>query len=218
MKKWFTGVSALACLSLALCGCGTEIDEQAVSDALELIGEIAIEELTSEEIAEEDLSVADIEEELFEEDFTEENLSEEDLLEEDLSEEDTSYEDYIPDEMEEEPAIVEGGSYTTKEDVALYIYTYGELPANFITKSEARDLGWVNKEGNLQEVAPGMSIGGDRYGNYEQLLPNGKYKECDINYDGGYRGDERIVYSEDGYIYYTDDHYESFTQLYPEAS
>lgn len=213
MKKWFTCISALACLSLTLCGCGTEIDEQVISDALEIIEEIAMEEMASEELMEEDLSAADMEEEFLEEDSFDEELSEEEL-----SEDDTSYEEYIPDEIEEEPAIVEGGSYTTKEDVALYIYTYGELPANFITKSEAQDLGWVNKKGNLQEVAPGMSIGGDRYGNYEQLLPDGKYKECDINYDGGYRGDERIVYSEDGYIYYTDDHYESFTQLYPEAS
>ena len=131
--------------------------------------------------------------------------------------EDTYLEEEQQSFTDGEYTVVEGGSYTTKEEVALYIYTYGGLPANFITKSEARDLGWENKEGNLQEVAPGMSIGGDRYGNYEQLLPDGKYKECDINYHGGYRGDERLVYSEDGYIYYTDDHYESFTQLYPET-
>ena len=106
------------------------------------------------------------------------------------------------------------GSYTSPEDVALYIHTYGELPQNFITKRDAEALGWVSKEGNLDEVAPGMSIGGDRFGNYENLLPKGKYKECDVNYSGGYRGEERLIYDEEGNIYYTDDHYASFTQLY----
>lgn len=106
------------------------------------------------------------------------------------------------------------GSFTSPEDVALYIHTYGDLPQNFITKQEAEELGWDSKEGNLHQVAPGMSIGGNRFGNYEQLLPDGDYKECDVNYSGGYRGDERIVYDKDGDIYYTDDHYASFTQLY----
>ncbi len=113
-----------------------------------------------------------------------------------------------------ESDIVWGESYTTAEDVAEYIYLYGELPENFITKKEAGSLGWESSEGNLWEVAPGMSIGGDYFGNYEGLLPEGKYRECDINYDGGYRGAERIIYGEDGSVWYTDDHYESFTQLY----
>lgn len=113
--------------------------------------------------------------------------------------------------------IDEWGSYTTKEDVALYIHTYGCLPGNFITKKEAEELGWVSREGNLWDVAPGMSIGGSRFGNYEGLLPDQKGRkwfECDINFDGSYRGAERIVYSNDGLIYYTEDHYESFEQLY----
>lgn len=119
-----------------------------------------------------------------------------------------------PQTTEEESDIVWGESYTTAEDVAEYIYLYGELPENFITKKEAGALGWESREGNLWEVAPGMSIGGDYFGNYEGLLPEGKYRECDINYDGGYRGEERIIYGEDGSVWYTDDHYESFTQLY----
>lgn len=110
--------------------------------------------------------------------------------------------------------IVWGESYTTAEDVAEYIYLYGELPENFITKKEAGQLGWESSEGNLWEVAPGMSIGGDYFGNYEGLLPEGTYHECDINYDGGYRGAERIIYGDDGSVWYTDDHYETFTQLY----
>jgi len=115
------------------------------------------------------------------------------------------------------PAIAEDGSYTGKEEVALYIHTYGRLPDNFISKSKAEDMGWVNSEGNLDEVAPGKSIGGSRFGNYEGLLPEKdgrKYYECDINYAGGYRGGERIVYSNDGLVFYTADHYESFEQLY----
>lgn len=111
--------------------------------------------------------------------------------------------------------IEEDGHYTTPEDVALYLYTYGDLPDNFITKKEAEKLGWDSKKGNLWEVADGMSIGGDKFGNYEGILPEeDTYHECDVNYEGGYRGSERIVYSEDGDIYYTADHYETFEQLY----
>ena len=111
--------------------------------------------------------------------------------------------------------IEEDGWYYSTEDVALYLYTYGELPDNFITKKEAQKLGWDNKKGNLWEVADGMCIGGDHFGNYEGLLPEeDDYTECDVNYEGGYRGAERIIFSDDGDIYYTGDHYESFEQLY----
>lgn len=108
------------------------------------------------------------------------------------------------------------GTYTTKEDVALYLYTYGELPANFITKKEAQALGWSG--GSLEPYAPGMCIGGDRFGNYEGLLPKDRtYHECDINTLGANsRGAERLVFSDDGLIYYTADHYETFTLLYGE--
>ena len=106
------------------------------------------------------------------------------------------------------------GSYTSKRDVAEFLHVYGQLPGNFITKAEAQALGWPG--GDLSKYAPGKSIGGDRFGNYEGALPTDKkYRECDIDYKGGKRGAKRIVYSEDGYIYYTEDHYESFEQLYP---
>ena len=113
--------------------------------------------------------------------------------------------------------IDEDGQYTSKEDVALYIHTYGRLPSNFITKSQAQDAGWNSKKGNLDKVLPGMSIGGDRFGNREGILPKAssrKYYECDIDYTGGHRSGKRIVFSDDGLIFYTDDHYKSFTQLY----
>ena len=117
---------------------------------------------------------------------------------------------------EEEAVIDPDGTYTSKEDVALYIHTYGCLPSNFMTKKEAQQLGWEG--GGLEDYAPGMCIGGDRFGNYEGLLPEGRnYTECDIDTLGAdKRGAKRIVFSDDGLIYYTDDHYESFELLYGE--
>ncbi len=116
-----------------------------------------------------------------------------------------------PDEPEASP-IDEDGVYTSKDDVALYLYTYGHLPQNFITKNEARDLGWSG--GGLEPYAPGCCIGGDRFGNYEGILPKGTYHECDIDTLGASsRGSKRIVWS-DTAIYYTDDHYNTFTKLY----
>lgn len=115
----------------------------------------------------------------------------------------------------EQTAIDEDGEYTSKEDVALYIHTYGKLPKNFIKKSEAKKLGWEG--GSLEPYAPGRSIGGDRFGNYEGLLPEAegrRYTECDIDTMGrSSRGAKRIVFSNDGLIYYTGDHYKSFELL-----
>ena len=117
-----------------------------------------------------------------------------------------------------EAAIDEAGIYTTKEDVSLYLYTYGHLPENFITKSEARALGWSG--GGLDGYADGKCIGGDRFGNNEGLLPEAtgrKYYECDIDtLHADDRGPKRIVFSNDGLIYYSGDHYDSFELLYGE--
>lgn len=113
--------------------------------------------------------------------------------------------------------VDEDGEYTSKEEVALYIHLYGHLPDNYITKREAEELGWIPKEGNLSEVAPGKSIGGSRFGNYGGVLPEKdgrKYYECDIDFDGTYRNGKRILYSNDGLIYYSEDHYNTFEQLY----
>lgn len=116
------------------------------------------------------------------------------------------------------PYLDPDGSYTTKEDVALYIHIYGRLPVNFMTKNEARKLGWEG--GGLDRYAPGMCIGGDKFGNYEKILPDApgrKWTECDIDTLGATsRGAKRIVFSNDGLIYYTDDHYETFELLYGE--
>ena len=103
------------------------------------------------------------------------------------------------------PQIDEDGAYTTKDDIALYIHTYGHLPDNFITKKDAQALGWPG--GSLEPYAPGKCIGGSRFGNYEGLLPEADgrtYTECDIDTLGAdSRGAKRIVFSNDGLIYYT---------------
>ena len=120
------------------------------------------------------------------------------------------------DTPDETAQIDEDGSYTTKDDVALYIHTYGHLPDNFITKKDAQALGWPG--GSLEPYAPGKCIGGSRFGNYEGLLPEADgrtWTECDINTLGAdSRGAERIVFSNDGLIYYTGDHYKTFELLY----
>lgn len=122
------------------------------------------------------------------------------------------------EQPDETSAISEDGSYSSRDEVALYIHTYGHLPDNFITKKQARELGWDG--GSVEVYAPGKCIGGDRFGNYEGLLPekDGRsYTECDIDTLGkSSRGAKRIIFSNDGLIYYTDDHYASFTLLYGE--
>lgn len=125
-----------------------------------------------------------------------------------------------PSESGNQADISEDGEYTSCEEVALYIHQFGHLPGNYITKEKAKDLGWVSSAGNLWKVAPGKSIGGDYFGNYEGSLPKKKgrkYYECDIDFDGKYRNAKRILFSNDGLIYYTDDHYETFTLLYGEG-
>ncbi|MBR3561017.1 MAG: ribonuclease [Oscillospiraceae bacterium] len=118
----------------------------------------------------------------------------------------------------EERGVSEDGVYDSKEDVALYLYLYGHLPCNYITKKEAETLGWTG--GSLEPYAPGKCIGGGRFGNYEGRLPAAegrRYTECDIDTLGAKsRGAKRIVFSNDGLIYYTGDHYETFELLYGE--
>lgn len=121
--------------------------------------------------------------------------------------------------VEQAPALPEDGQYDDKDNVALYIHLYGKLPSNYVTKKDAEALyGWQG--GALDVIAPGKAIGGSYYGNYEGLLPDAdgrEWTECDIGTIGQTkRGAERIVFSNDGLIYYTPDHYESFELLYGE--
>ncbi len=116
------------------------------------------------------------------------------------------------------PAPTEEGPITDPQAIADYLFAYGTLPENFITKKDAQALGWDSRYNYLSDVAPGMSIGGDRFGNYEGKLPVARgrqYYECDCNYFGGRRGAERIVFSNDGLVYYTADHYQTFTLMTP---
>lgn len=112
--------------------------------------------------------------------------------------------------------VREGGWYDSMEEVAVYLTLYDALPDNYLTKKEAQALGWDSRRGNLWDVAEGCSIGGDRFGNYEGQLPEKKgrrFTECDIGYDGGYRGAERLIFTNDGLMYYTADHYQTFDEV-----
>ena len=110
---------------------------------------------------------------------------------------------------------VEGNSYYDLENVVLYLYLYEELPDNYMTKAEARELGWEG--GSVEKYKEGAAIGGDTFGNREGLLPKEKgrtYTECDIDTDGEMsRGAKRLVFSSDGLYFYTEDHYESFDEV-----
>ena len=121
-----------------------------------------------------------------------------------------------PEVTQTADTVDEHGYYYDAEHVVLYLDAYGHLPENYITKSDARALGWEG--GSVEVYQEGAAIGGDRFGNREGLLPDAPgrtWTECDINTLGASsRGAERIVFSNDGLIYYTGDHYDSFELLY----
>lgn len=208
LKKKLTALFSFLLLSVfLLTGCSPEVEDLATDVLTGIITEMEAE--TDAEVVE----LPGVEET--------DSSQTENAFDEETTPEETVETDKSLEVLEEsnEPTISEDGTYTSKDEVAAYIHEYGHLPSNFITKKEARNLGWVSSEGNLWEVAPGMSIGGDYFGNYEGNLPEAKgrdYYECDIDTDGSYRGAKRIVFSDDGLIYYTEDHYETFELLYGE--
>ncbi len=113
--------------------------------------------------------------------------------------------------------VVESGQYTDKDSVAYYVHTYGHLPSNYVSKTKARKAGWISSEGNLWDVLPGKSIGGSEFYDDDEQLPykrGRRWTECDIDYEGGFRNAKRIVFSNDGLVFYTGDHYKTFEQLY----
>lgn len=121
-----------------------------------------------------------------------------------------------PQATEEPYPVEEGEWYSDKEHVAAYLKKFGCLPDNYISKQDARKLGWDGTRSGLWDVAWGKSIGGDKFGNYEELLPvkrGRQYYECDIDFDGRRANAKRIVYSNDGLIFYTEDHYETFEEI-----
>ena len=123
----------------------------------------------------------------------------------------------VPPSVEPDPIIPvqEGAPYYDPDSVVLYLYYYGELPPNFITKDEARELGWSG--GSVERYLERAAIGGDHFSNREGLLPKADgrtYTECDLyTYGMDSRGAFRLVFSNDGLYFYTEDHYESFTEL-----
>lgn len=135
-----------------------------------------------------------------------------------LTDSPTSAPTATPVRTEKPTAAPKQTAITAPQDIADYIFAHGTLPDNFLTKSEARQLGWDSSQNYVSDVAPGYSIGGDRFGNYEGLLPDAsgrKWYEADANYTAGPRGAERILYSSDGLVYYTSDHYQTFTEMHP---
>ena len=194
-------------LSLAACS-GTEApQDSAGSDA-----QVSSQEATADtEVVEEGPS----EPEAVEEEAVEEEAVEEEVAEEEAAEDQSRA---APRATAADLALPEDGSYTSKDEVAWYLHTYGHLPDNFVTKKEAEQAGWKTQGLTIDEACPGKSLGGSHFGNYEGLLPDApgrKWYECDIDYRGGKsRGAKRLVYSNDGLIYYTDDHYNSFERIY----
>ncbi len=120
----------------------------------------------------------------------------------------------VSDSQYSNVSVVESGEYVSAPEVASYIKQFHKLPGNYITKKEAQSYGWQG--GPLKEYAPGKSIGGDVFTNRQGILPHSekKYIECDIDANGTSRGAKRIVYSTENYkVYYTEDHYNTFTEI-----
>lgn len=200
----------------------TSCDEQTINDAADLVLELVEAIPDAEDSSDTDPSDTDTSyaqsETSADTQPSEQTETETEAESETETETKTETESAAAPETEPAPVIDEDGSYDDKENVALYIHTYGKLPPNYISKAEAEDLGWTG--GSLERYAEGKCIGGSKFGNYEGLLPKKsgrQYYECDIDTLGeDSRGAKRIVYSNDGLIYYTEDHYETFELLYGE--
>ena len=198
MKKILRFLSLTLILALSsslMAGCSAEDAEKAISVASQ-VAEVLEETEEADETEDYEETTLSMETEAYEEAEGAEDVE--------------SYEVTDTEELYLDP----DGSYDSAEDVSLYLYLYGELPSNYITKKEAQNLGWSG--GSLENYAPGKCIGGSNFGNYEGILPEeDTYHECDIDTLGAKsRGAKRIVFSNDGDIYYTEDHYETFTLLY----
>lgn len=219
MKKWLRFIIVFL-LSFILTGCDAVGSQVAVDKAIKSFHEISesaegsgISEVFSNSNGEK--SDQELEQKSGQikesENTTEDGKKDFDFLENETTSEEA-------EDEREETDLAEDGVYSSKDDVARYLYLYGHLPSNFITKKEAEKLGWSG--GSLESFAPNMCIGGSRFGNYEGLLPQKEgrvYTECDIDTLGAEkRGAKRIVFSNDGLIYYTEDHYKSFELLYGE--
>ncbi|SEF49134.1 ribonuclease [Eubacterium ruminantium] len=221
------GLLITLALTLFVVGCGKKKEDNSTVSTVNVITEKSTEGKTTGTETTEGKSTEDkTTEGKSKEDKTTENKTTEGKTTEDKNTEEKTTDNKSTEQLtdtkedstgEKTPEIDEDGDYYSKDEVALYIHIYGKLPQNYITKNEAKKLGWEG--GKLEPYAPGKSIGGDKFGNYEGILPDKsgrKYTECDIDTKGKARGAKRIVFSNDGLIYYTEDHYESFELLYGE--
>lgn len=100
----------------------------------------------------------------------------------------------------------------TKDDkVIAYVKSNHQLPDFYITKSEAKNKGWIPSKGNLCDVLKGKAIGGDKFSNREKQLPKSEqYYEADVNYNCGNRNADRIIFTKNGDVWLTKNHYKSF--------
>lgn len=215
--KRLLGLLLSAIMLFSLVGCTTAKTEQAVSDVVSAITDNSPDSSVSEVNSDtQDSTVSS--DSAVSQDIAQTNDAPHDIASPETAEQASPSPEQQQPTAEAEPILDPDGTYTSKDDVALYIHLYGCLPQNFITKKQAQSLGWEG--GSLEPFAPGKCIGGSYFGNYEGLLPEKdgrEYTECDIDTLGAKsRGAKRIVFSNDGLIYYTDDHYESFTLLYGE--
>ena len=100
---------------------------------------------------------------------------------------------------------------TNETKVISFVKSNHKLHDYYITKSEAKSKGWIPSKGNLCDVLPGKAIGGDRFSNREGTLPKGvQYFEADINYHCGHRQADRLVYTKNGDVWVTHNHYKTF--------
>lgn len=190
MKKYMKLIAAVMSSIIALTGCTlfkkNDQDNAELSKSIDLQEVSAVSSTTSEEVPDkEELDNADAAKTSDDENVT------------------------SAGELDE---LDKGGYYYDVESVVLYLDTYDKLPDNFITKSEARALGWEG--GSVEDYKEGAAIGGDKFGNREGILPDNSYTECDIDTNGkSSRGARRLVFSDDGQYYYTEDHYDSYVEI-----
>ena len=121
--------------------------------------------------------------------------------------------EYVPMRTKQVGTVTDWGM----EGADAYITYLGRLPDYYITKETAYAAGWkITNKKKLSSIFPGKMIGGDEYDNDELKLPSApgrKWYEADINYSGGKRNRQRIVYSSDGLIFATYDHYQTFYEI-----
>lgn len=93
---------------------------------------------------------------------------------------------------------------------------FNQLPPYYIPIADARAAGWKARKGNLATVAPNRMLTKGIYNNDDGHLPDAAgriWYEADINYTSGRRGLERILYSNDGLVFITRDHYVTFIEV-----